>query len=65
MKLNKKEQIQVDKGLEITFMHVRDILEHPEKLDELPDNAQFFPVYLKEKNKKALLLGVKPILSPA
>lgn len=65
MKLSKKEQRQVEKGLEITFMHIRDILEHPEKLDEIPDNAQFFPVYIKEKNKEALLLGIKPTLSHA
>ncbi len=65
MRLNKNEQKQIDMGIEITFMHIKDILKHPEKLDKIPDGAQFFPVYLKEKNKTAALVGVKPTAIPA
>ncbi len=64
MKLKKNEQKQVDIGMEITFMHIRDILKHPEKLDNIPDGAQFFPVYIKEKGKTAALVGIKPIAIP-
>ena len=65
MKLTKKEQMQVDKGLEITFMHIKEVIEHPKKLDDILNNAQLFPIYIKEKNKEALLLGVKPTSVPA
>ncbi len=63
MKLNKKEREQINKAMEITFMHIRDIIENPGKLDDIPDGAQFFPVYLKEKGKKAALLGIKPTVA--
>ena len=60
MKLTKKECTQIDKCLEITFMHLREILKDPEKLDKYKKDTDFFPVYLKEKEKEALLLGIKP-----
>ena len=60
MKLTKKECTQIDKGLEITFMHLREILKDPKKLDKYKKDTDFFPVYIKEKGKEALLLGIKP-----
>lgn len=60
MKLTKKECTQIDKGLEITFMHLREILKDPKKLDKYKKDIDFFPVYIKEKGKEALLLGIKP-----
>ncbi|MDI6887328.1 MAG: hypothetical protein QMC98_01640 [Candidatus Thermoplasmatota archaeon] len=62
--MSKKEEKQVDKGLEITFMHLREILRKPEKVDEYISDTNFFPVYLEEKGKKALLLGIKPSKLP-
>jgi len=60
LKLTKKECTQIDKGLEITFMHLREILKDPKKLDKYKKDIDFFPVYIKEKGKEALLLGIKP-----
>lgn len=60
MKLSEKEQQQIEKGLEITFMHLKEIIKHPERLDDFPAGTNFFPVYIKEEGKEALLLGVKP-----
>ena len=60
MKLTKKESTQIDKGLEITFMHLRKIIKDPKKLDKYKKDTDFFPVYIKEKGKEALLLGIKP-----
>jgi hypothetical protein len=60
LKLSKKESTQIDKGLEITFMHLREIIKDPKKLNKYKKDTDFFPVYLKEKGKEALLLGIKP-----
>ena len=60
MKLNKKEIEQIDRGLAITFMHIREIIENPEMLEKYTEDSTFFPVYLKEKDKEALLIGVRP-----
>lgn len=60
MKLSKKELEQIDHGLTITFMHIKEILKKPESLNEYTANTTFFPVYLKDKDREALLIGVKP-----
>ena len=60
MNLSSKEEEQIEKGLEITFMHLREILENPDRIAEYADGTQFIPVYLKEEGREALLLGIKP-----
>ncbi len=60
MELTEKEQIQVEKGLEIAFMHLKEIIAHPEKLDGYLPEMDFFPVYLKGEGKDVILPGVKP-----
>ena len=49
----------IDAGLEIAFMHLREIIKNPKLLDKYPKTTRFFPVYLKDGKKEALLLGVK------
>jgi len=49
LKLTKKECTQIDKDLEITFMHLREILKDPKKLDKYKKDTDFFPVYIKLK----------------
>ena len=65
MKLSKKEQKQVDLGLEITFMHLKEVLSNPERISEYAQYTNFIPVYIKEKDKEALLLGIKPTKLPS
>lgn len=60
LKLTKKEIEQIDRGLEITFMHIEEVLRNPAILENYPDTMTFFPVYIKTKDKEALLIGVKP-----
>jgi len=60
LKLSKKEIEQIDRGLAITFMHLKEILKNPEILDKYTKNSTFFPVYLKDKDREALLIGVRP-----
>jgi len=58
--MTKKEIEQIDAGLAITFMHIREILEHPETLERYAEKGTFFPVYLKDKGREALLVGIRP-----
>ncbi len=60
MKLSKREVEVIDEGLEITFMHIKEIMKNPKLLDKYTDNTTFFPVYLKDKDREALLVGVRP-----
>jgi hypothetical protein len=60
MKLTKEEEEMVDAGLEIAFMHLREILKNPKCLEKYAKNTMLFPVYLKDGKRKALLLGVRP-----
>jgi len=50
----------IDNGLEITFMHIQEIIKDPKMLDNYSKGSIFFPVYLKDKKREALLLGVRP-----
>jgi hypothetical protein len=50
----------IDNGLEITFMHIHEIIKDPKMLDNYSKDSIFFPVYLKNKKREALLLGVRP-----
>ncbi len=59
MKLTKEEEEMIDAGLEIAFMHLREIIKNPKLLDKYPKTTRFFPVYLKDGKREALLLGVK------
>lgn len=58
MKLSRKERRQVDAGLEVTALHLREIMDHPEKLDRYADGQEFFPVYLRSGDQEALLFGL-------
>lgn len=60
MKLTKEEEEMMDAGLEIAFMHLREIIKNPKLLDKYAKSTRFFPVYLQEGKKKALLFGVRP-----
>jgi hypothetical protein len=60
LKLSKKEMEQIDDGLAITFMHLKEILKNPASLDDYTNNTTFFPVYLKDREREALLIGVRP-----
>jgi hypothetical protein len=60
LKLSKREIEQIDRGLAITFMHMREIIKNPELLEKYTQDSTFFPVYLKEKDREALLIGVRP-----
>lgn len=60
LKLSKREIERIDKGLEITFMHLREILKNPGLLEKYIPDSIFFPVYIREKDREALLVGVKP-----
>lgn len=60
LKLSKKDIEQIDRGLEITFMHIEEILRNPEILERYTGTSTFFPVYLKDKDREALLIGVRP-----
>ena len=60
MKLTKKDMADIDNGLEITFMHIQEIIKDPKMLDNYSKGSIFFPVYLKDKKREALLLGVRP-----
>ncbi len=60
LKLSKKEIEQIDRGLEITFLHIEEVLKNPKILETYPETMTFFPVYIKRKDKEALLIGVRP-----
>jgi len=57
--MTKEDEEMMDAGLEIAFMHLREILKNPKLLEKYPKTTIFFPVYLKDGKKEALLLGVK------
>jgi hypothetical protein len=60
MKLSEDEEKMIDAGLEIAFMHLREIIKDPKRLEKYTNSSRFFPVYLKDGKREALLLGVKP-----
>jgi len=59
MKLTKEEEEEIDVGLEIAFMHLREIIKNPKILEKYPKTTRFFPVYLKDGKREAILLGVR------
>ena len=58
--MTKREIAQIDDGLAITFMHLKEILRNPDLLEGYTGNTTFFPVYLKDRQREALLIGVRP-----
>ena len=59
VKLTKEEEEMMDAGLEIAFMHLREIMKNPKLLEKYPKTTKFFPVYLKDGKREAFLLGVR------
>jgi len=59
MKLTKEEEEQVDIGLEVTFMHLREILKNPKMIDKYSKTDSFVPIYLKDGKREALLLRIR------
>lgn len=60
MKLSKEEEEQIDIGLEVTFMHLREIIKNPKMMEKYSKTDRFFPVYLKDGKREAILLRIRP-----
>ena len=58
--LTDEELNMVEAGIEIAFMQIKEIIDHPEMIQDIPDQSHFFHVYLKREGQEALLLGVRP-----
>ena len=49
----KKTNKQVEETLDLVRDHLLDLIEHPEKLDQVPNNAMVILIPVPTKHKKA------------